>query len=560
MLLELSIRDFAIVDSLRLSLDQGLNALTGETGAGKSILIDALGVVLGERANPAMIRAGAARAIIDATFTRPASLPAEIEDLDVGEDDVLILSREIHAGGRGVARLNGRSVPLSLLQRVGRLLVDIHGQSDHQALTRPATHLHFLDRYAGLDQDRLAVAAAVQRLRQARQELAALRQTERDVARQQDLLRFQVDEIDRAELAPDQDTDLARVRNTLASVERRRDLAAAALASLGEEGGAADGASTAAKQLAELARLDAALAGEADKLEAAGLALRETARELARYVDGIEADPEELRRADDRLELIRGLKRKYGATIPDVLAFAQQARRDLAELEAADQRIERLAGDERALLAEACRLAGRLSQARQEAAPGLAEAVEAELADLNMAQARFEVSIRCLPAEGGPGLAGLDEVEFLLAANPGEPARPLVQVASGGEASRLMLALKSVFSEADETPVLVFDEIEAGVGARGGHIIGEKLLALAARHQVLCITHLAPVAALAREHFRVRKVPLEGRTTTAIDTLHGEERVQELAEMLAGQPVSPAALASARSLLAASRDGPPPPP
>src|SRR5579883_2153545 len=522
-LIELRIREFAIVDELTLRLEPGLNVLTGETGAGKSILIDALGAVLGDRASPTMVRAGTDRALIEATFSRTERLP---EDIEISpEDDVLILSREIGASGRGAARINGRTVPVSMLQAAGRALVDVHGQSDHQSLLRPASHLYFLDRFGGLDEARESVAALVRELRQVRHELARLQGDAREMVRRQDLLRFQVDEIDGAALGPGEDEELAARRAVLANAERLRELVACAVAALGEERGAIDAALAAAKSVS---------------------------RALSRYADAVEADPDELQRVDDRLDLLRSLKRKYGETLDEVLAYAESARGELAQLLGADARIEELQAREQELLAQVRAAAVALSQSRQEAATRLNGEVEAQLADLNMAGARFYAEVNARPGDEDPQPTGGDDVQFLLSANRGEPLRPLAQVASGGEASRLMLALKSVFSAVDETPVLVFDEIEVGVGARSGHVIGQKLRALAEHHQVLCITHLAPVAALAEAHFRVRKLEAGGRTGTAVDRLDQSERVDELAEMLAGKPIGEAARASARELLGAA--------
>lgn len=547
-LLELRIKDFAIVDELTLRLERGLNALTGETGAGKSILIDALGAVLGDRTGATMVRAGAERALIEATFSRPEVVPDQIE-LE-RDEDVLILSRELGANGRTTARLNGRTVPVSLLQIAGRALVDVHGQSDHQSLLRPASHLEFLDRFAGLYGQRERVSALVRQLRQVRQELARLHGDAREVARQQDLLRFQVEEIDAAALQPGESDELASRRTVLANAEKLRDIVSSALESLRDDGRAVDATLTAAKLLTDASRLDPGLGEHATQIEAAASQLQDASRGLARYLDAVDADPDELQRVEDRLDLIRSLQRKYGETIEDVLAYAEQARAQLTDLLGADARLEQLHSEELQLAAEALRSATELSQARQACAADLQSQVEAQLADLNMAGARFAVELR--PRTGDDLLQpnGLDEVQFLLSANAGEPLRPLVQVASGGEASRVMLALKSVFSAVDDTAVLVFDEIEAGVGARSGHVVGQKLRSLAQHHQVLCITHLAPVAALADVHLKVRKLEQSGRTGTAVDRLEGQDRIEELAEMLAGKPVTDAARASAAELLA----------
>ncbi|MBV8083193.1 MAG: DNA repair protein RecN, partial [Chloroflexi bacterium] len=372
-------------------------------------------------------------------------------------------------------------------------------------------------------------------------------------ARQQDLLRFQLDEIDAAALHTGEDEELAARRTVLANAEKLRQTAALALEALDGEAQAIDACSLAAKHVADASRLDSSLEPNATALDAAIDALRDTSRALARYLDTLDADPDELQRVEDRLDLIRNLQRKYGDTVGDVLAYAEHARQQLGAIETTGTRAEDLAAAERRLLAKAHAAAADLSKARHACAARLADAVQAELADLNMPHASFRADIQ--PADLSD--TGADAIQFLLSANPGEPPRPLAQVASGGEASRLMLALKTVFSAADETAVLVFDEIESGVGARSGAVVGRKLRQLADHHQVLCITHLAPVAAQAAAHFKVAKYETDARTTTTVARLDASAREQELAEMLAGWPVTPSALVSARELLAQAISGPP---
>lgn len=570
MLVELQIRDFAIIDRLVLRPGPGLNALTGETGAGKSIIIDALGAVLGDRTAADVVRTGAKRASVDATFDL-TELPNRNEvDLvldEIGiesEDGELILSREIAASGRSGARINGRAVTASNLQRIGHLLVDIHGQSEHLSLLRADQQLQMLDRYAGLLGQRAEFAELVVKIRELREQIAGIERGERDRAQRIDLLSFQADEIATAALQPGEDEALAAERRVLESTERLVTESSEALALM--LGGEIEGEQPIipsvrrVHQLAEdLAQIDPALSETAQRLGEQLYLLEDIAAELRDYRDSIDPDPTRLEIVDDRLDLIQRLKRKYGATIEEINAFGEEAQRELEQLTGGAGGVEALRARLDELERNAAEIASSLSAARTIAADRMSSEIEQAIHDLRMGRASVVVQVTQheatdgLPQRDGSRLAfdstGIDRVEFMLAANLGEALRPLARVASGGETARLMLAIKSILANADATPTLVFDEVDTGVGGRSGQVVGEKLWSLTAGHQVLVITHLAQIAAFGDAHFRIAKQDREGVTLTDIHEITGDERVAEVAEMLAGEPPTPATLKSATEML-----------
>lgn len=563
MLTELHITDFAIIDRLDLSLGPGFNVLTGETGAGKSIIVDAINALLGSKLGAEFVRSGAEIARIEGIFTLPpdANLTA-LADLGIEpEEGCLILSRELHSSGRSICRINGRLVPVSLLQEVGQALVDIHGQSEHLSLLRPAQHVDLLDRYGGLLGLRSAVAAQVAALRAVRRELQGLMADEREIARRMDLLRYQIDEINAANLSPEEEAELLRERTILQNAERIMSLADTVYAALyaGSEGQAAavDLVSQASAALAELQRLDPSLAEQASQAEGLVWQLQDLARIVRAYRDNVEYNPERLQQVEERLDLIHNLKRKYGSSIPEILAYRDKAMAELEAITYSEERLAELKEQEAALLARIGQLAWDLSQARQEAAARLAAAMERELAELNMPRVRFQVEIRQEEdPQGAPGpgdkhyafdSTGIDKVEFLISPNPGEPLKPLAKIASGGETSRLMLAMRSILSAADAVPTLIFDEIDQGIGGRSGYIVGEKLWGLTARHQVICVTHLPQIAAFGDDHFCISKQIVADRTVTRARHLTGDSRVLELAEMLGG--ATEPALETAKAML-----------
>ena len=582
MLAELTISNFAIIERLSLALGPGFNVFTGETGAGKSILIDAISALVGERMGADVVRAGAERAIIEGIFDISAELAQAHGANDGGdgslvgllaeigaeiEDNQLILSREVTASGRSVARINGRVAPVSTLQRIAGGLVDIHGQGAHLTLLRPERHIFYLDRYAGLDAEREQVTALYGEWRATRRELERLRADEREIERRIELLRYQVDEIAAAKLVPGELDDLERERRMLANAERLGELTAAVHAALhgdeeGESAGALDLLATARRALADLLRLDDTLASQQDALEQALFTLEDVSAATRDYQDQVAADPARQAEVEERLDLISKLRRKYGATIEEILAFAEQAARELDGLTNREERAAQLQEQEERLRERIGAAAGQLSQRRRAAGKALATAMERQLDELNMRKARFQTQITQRPdANGAPvressgearyafTATGVDQVEFLIAPNPGEPFKALARTASGGETSRLMLALKTILSHADAVPILIFDEIDAGISGRAGQVVGEKLWGLGRSHQVLCITHLPQIAALGDRHFQVAKGLRGDRTTTEVTALDGAAQVDELAQMLGGSATA-ASRANARDLLA----------
>jgi DNA repair protein RecN (Recombination protein N) len=550
MLRELRIRNFAIIDEITLRFPPGLFVLTGETGAGKSIIVDAIELLLGGRGDANVIRAGADTASVEGDFSVDEGIRDELrailEPEGLWEDEPAVaLGREVRREGRNIVRVNGRAVNLSILRDVGQLLVDVHGQSEHLSLLRTREHLRLLDRYAGLEEQRREFAARVEEWRGVRTELEAIRAGERDAARRTDLLNYQINEIDAARLKPGEDAALLEERTRLANAEQLAtlsDQAVEALVSETEESHpASDSLGRAARTAAALAKVDPALGPAAETAQALLDQAAELAKDLRAYRESVEFNPKRLEQAEERLELLRTLKRKYGETIEAVQAHAENARRELEGIIHADERRAGLEEREQKLALELGRSGADLSAKRAKAAETLARGIEAELADLRMEGAKFAVDRRWEESPDGAIVdgkrvafdsTGLDRIEFLVAPNPGEGLKPLAKVASGGETSRLMLALKSVLARADNTPTLIFDEIDQGIGGRVGMVVGRKLWRLTPRHQVFCVTHLPQLAAYGDQHLRVQKAVHGERTNTEVKLLDSKERVGELAVML----------------------------
>jgi DNA repair protein RecN (Recombination protein N) len=543
MLRYLRIRNLAVIEQLHVEFEPGLNVLTGETGAGKSILVEAVGLLLGGRASTELVRTGAELAQVEAQF----------QD---GETEV-VLRREVTSQGRSRAFVNGSLVTAGALREFSDRLVELHGQHEHQMLLDPDSHLSLLDDYAGLKGDRAKVGEAFSRLQALRTELQALQLDERQKAARIDLLTFQRNEIARAQIQPGEDEELAAARQVLANAEKLQRLSGEAYAALYESDGAVLGTLTTIwRRVGELAALDPRVAPYLDAREAIKSQLEDLAFFLRGYAEDIDASPARLQEVDDRLVLLERLKRKYGPTLSEVLTHHDRAEQELGGLAGLDARAAAIGNEVTAARAEYLVRARALSAARREAADRFAAVLEGSLGELAMARTRFAVRFDdSFASEDAWTAAGLDRAEFLVSPNPGEELRPLARIASGGELSRVMLALRSLSVAVGTGRAVVFDEVDAGIGGRAADDVGRKLQRLGRDAQVLCITHLPQIAARGGAHYRVTKDVRDGRTTTAVSRLGEADRALELARMMAGATVTETVLASARELLARAPAG-----
>ncbi len=537
-LVELDVRDLALIERVRLEPDPGFTVITGETGAGKSLLIDALALVLGGRGEAGLVRSGAAVAKVQALFDR--------------DPEPLICTREVSASGRSTARVDDSAVTAARLAEVAGPLVEIHGQHDQQRLLEATHQRDLLDAHGGHGDLRARVAVAVETWRANRAALEALEGEPRTTARMLELHEHEADEIESAGLRPGEADEIRERLAGAAAGEQVARLVASITDRLSGEGtGAHDVLARTSRDADELARLEARFAPLAERLAGLLAEADDVGFELARAAAAIEHDPAVIAALEERLGVIYALERKYGPDEEAVLAHGERARAQAERLRGLDaQRASRSAEDER-LEAEARSAARALTEARTSAAERLSVEVSRALADLGFRQARFEVALQ----PGDLSSAGAEAVQFLLAPNPGEPSMPLARIASGGELSRVSLAVKEVLAAADATPTLVFDEIDAGIGARSADPVGRSLRRLASAHQVLCVTHLAQIAAHADAHWRIEKRERDGRTVTEVRRLAGDERLAELALMLGGEGGGPAARAAAEELLERAAHG-----
>lgn len=550
MLSTLRIKNLALVSDLTLLLEAGYNAITGETGAGKSIIIGALDLLLGERADRALIRAGCDSCSVEAVFElgrRNGAVEKLLDEngLEPCAENQLILKRVFTAAGGNRQFINGSPTTLQGLAAIGRELVDMHGPHEHQSLLHPARQLDILDAFANLKAPREKFAALAARERALEAQKAALIVDEQTYAQQLDLLRFQVNDISAAKLQPDEEGRVEQEFKRTGNAARLLELSQAALNLLGEQEDSLLGqAGVLGRALQSLQRLDAGAAPLLAAHEQAAGAWGEVQSALRRYADTVEVDPARLSQLEQRLDLIHSLRRKYGGTLTEVIAFGADAEKKLRQLESRDADLARLNGELEKMRAEITQVGGELSAQRRKAIPKLAKAAARQLQGLGFQQSHFNIAISATAAFTP---AGMDEIEFQFAPNAGEPARPLRAIASSGEMSRVMLALKTVLAAEDEIPLLVFDEIDANVGGETAVVVGEKMSQIARRHQVICITHLPAVAASADSHFVVTKRQEDGRTISEITLLDEPGRVQELTRMLGGQ--SEAARRHAEDLL-----------
>lgn len=556
MLIELRIQNYAVIDRLALRLGPGLNVLSGETGAGKSIIVGALSLLLGERASAEVVRNGGERAVVEGVFEiaeRPELLPLLDEQGIEPEDGLLILRREVAVEGRNRAWINGSPATAGMLGEIGRQLVDMHGQHEHQTLLRGDEQRAILDEYAGTSPLVAEVRKAYEVLRQAEERLDELERRRRETEQQAEFLRHQVQEIEKARLKEGEEEELEEEANRLDHAEDLARLSGRLHQGLyaGEESVVARLAEL-RRSIDQLARIDPTQAELLDLFEPAYINLEELGRRMGAYEAAVEYDPGRLDEIRRRQDLIFRLKTRFGPELSDVIETGRRARSQLELLDSADferRAIEKEVEAARGALAE---VGARLTSARREAADRLSKEIVALLPELGLGGGHFEVHLQELP-QLGP--AGGEQVEFRIALNAGFEPRPLARVASGGELSRVMLALKTVLARQDRIPSLVFDEIDTGIGGQIGHRIGEKLRQVADHHQVFVITHLAQIACRADQHLHVAKVASEGATTTRVSALSAEERVRELARMLGGDPESPASLEHARELLGATARG-----
>ncbi len=549
MLTTLRIKNLALVMDLTLELQPGGNAITGETGAGKSIIIGALNLVLGERAERGLIRSGEESCSVEAVFDvsklrAPLKSFLEENGLEPCEEHLLVLKRTFTANGTNRQFVNGSPTTLSILATIGEWLVDMHGPHDHQSLLHPAKQLLILDAFGRLEGEREAFGALARRRAVLEDEKAALIVDEKTYAQQLDLLRFQAREISAARLQPDEESAVEEEFNRASNGAKLLQLSQAALDALGEsENSLLTQAGAIGRTLLELQRVDAGAASLAELHSQAVGALRDLQAELSRYAEKISVDPARLAELEERLNLIHSLKRKYGGTIQEVIAFGEEAQKKLQALEGRDAELARLNAELQKLDAEMTKAGQSLTMKRKKVIPQLAKAVSKQLEDLGFRQSRFDVAMAAAEISS----SGFDTIDFQFAPNPGEPAKPLRAIASSGEMARVMLALKTVLAVEDEIPVLVFDEVDANVGGETANAVGDKMQQIAARRQVLCITHLPQVAASAGAHYVVTKQIRNGRTISEIQLLGKKERVTELARMLGGQ--SDAARKHAEALL-----------
>jgi DNA repair protein RecN (Recombination protein N) len=587
-LVSLTIRDFVLIDELTIELAEGLHVISGETGAGKSILIDALALVLGGRASPEVVRTGCEQAEVEALFDvdKAPELRARLVEAELlakgSDEDELVIRRVVGANGRSKAYVNGRLVTAAQLAQLARGLVDVSSQHESQTLCDPSTHGAMLDAYARLEPLREEVAQKVSAALAVAKRAAEVRAKVETARAREDFLRFQLHEIDELSITPGEEKELEATRGRLRHADRLASATRAAVDRLDEgENSLLDGLRRVASEISFAASLDDTLAADVASIEGAIEVLQDAARTLGRYAEEVEADPDRLAEIEERLFKIQRLVRKHGGTTEDLLARRDELARELATLDSADATLDELDKERRALLEAATKAAKKLSKKRSDAATSLGEAIAVELSSLAMGRARITVDVAPIAApsqasasgavsgaeddglvvslEGGEKArltrSGLDRVEIMIAPNPGEEPKPLRKIASGGELSRALLAVKRVLASNAPAGLYVFDEVDAGVGGAVAEAIGRKIADVAKHHQVLCITHLAQIAAFADVHFAVSKREEAGRTIAEVKKLKAKERGDEIARMLGGATITPTTRKAAEEMLRASQKG-----
>ena len=557
MLSLLHIENIAVIEEADIRFASGFNALTGETGAGKSIVIDAIGAVIGERTSRDLIRTGARSALVSAVFTGVPELPWFGEngvDHQAGEE--LLLQRELQPDGKNVCRLNGRPLTVAQLRALGSQLVNIHGQHEGQQLLDERSHLGYLDSFGGTAQALLAYRAVYQDYLAVRREMEGLRMDEAEKSRRMDILRYQIAELERAELRAGEEEPLLERRDLLRNAGRLIEAVEGAHYALSgdeEREGAAALIQMAWESLQSAARMSAQVGEVLEKLAELRAAAEDVSEQVRDLREDLEFEPGELDEIESRLEQLHRLKKKYGATVEEMLDYLARCRAELEQIQDADDTLERLEAKCGKLLKAAREKAQALSALRKEAAHAMQERIRGELEQLDMPKVRFEVEFRAKDGETGLDETGMDEVQFLMSANVGEALKPIQKIASGGELSRIMLALKNVLSENELVGTLIFDEVDTGVSGRAAQKVAEKMAAVAGSKQVLCVTHLPQIAAMADVHFSVEKGEKDGRTYTAVEELDWTRRREELSRLTSGDLITPAALESAGEALESAR-------
>lgn len=552
MLNHLSIKNVAVIDKLEVDLHSGVSVLTGETGAGKSIIIDSINMILGDRANKELVRYGADKAMVQAVFDTNSEVNEILAENDIEAGDEIIITRQLTSEGKSVAKINGVMVTLNVLREIADKLINIHGQHDSQALLTPSKHISFLDAYAGNEEYITKYKEYLKKKRETEKKIAALEMDEQEKMRKIDLLEYQIDEISKSSLEKGEEEDLKEQREIYANAEQITGAVNEAYMGIyGGDNAAYDGISLAVEALAAVSEVNPKLKSMYDALSTVMYSLEDVAHEIKDFGDTIEFDEQALNDVEERLDLISKLKRKYGASIEDILEYLKNAQSELNDIKLSDERTQELKDELEIITDKLLKCGKKLSKRRSEYASILEKAIEHSLHELNMERAQFKVNIE---NSGDFYENGIDKVEFLISTNPGEPLKPLVKIASGGELSRVMLAIKSILADSDGVDTLIFDEIDTGVSGRAAMSIARKLSGIGKNKQVICITHLPQLTASADNHYLIQKNTDGEMASTTLTELTEEQREIELARIIDGGSVTDLALSHAREMLVNARN------